>query len=206
MAEPYKRKTRYPGLKEHERLQKQKEADAKKAKKRLKRMKPKLEGENAKRKAEEWQRKFRAAQLAGAPGSVSGKPLLNGETKRIGTTQEQHRAKRLLDPKPSPDVVPEGYPKSAVPIPTGERTHGRWYPGRPSGRFDPNAPAWTKAGGGSGILPRRTKGTIEKVKAFAERRSQGVMRDVERLAPWAAGPIMGPIVKEALRGRAGKKK
>ena len=47
MAEPYKRKTRYPGLKEHERLQKQKEADAKKAKQRLKRMKPKLEGENA---------------------------------------------------------------------------------------------------------------------------------------------------------------
>ena len=34
MAEPYKRKTRYPGLKEHERLQKQKEADAKKAAKR----------------------------------------------------------------------------------------------------------------------------------------------------------------------------
>ena len=72
MAEPYKRKTRYPGLKEHERLQKQKKADAKKAakkaaeraKKRLKRMKPSL-------------------KLAGP--ITTTKDLMPGETNGLGT-------------------------------------------------------------------------------------------------------------------------
>ncbi len=93
MAEPYKRKTRYPGLKEHERLQKQKKADAKK---RLKRMKilgggkePKLsEGET--KRIGTYKEQHQAKKL----GPVSGKPLLNGEKPRYGTTQEQHRAKR----------------------------------------------------------------------------------------------------------------
>ncbi len=74
MAEPYKRKTRFSGLEEHERLQKQKGAwessAAERAKKRLKRMKPKLSrgaqlyedlkrmtpAERAKKAAEEWKK------------------------------------------------------------------------------------------------------------------------------------------------------